>query len=122
MGCHLLTLTACTPCGNEYERQMSMDIVNLDTYELRGTVTCFLSPIENEVVMTYLVNLCPVHLLRQNYFCPGPNENFPGQNHFCPGQKILSKAKKSFFIQFITNDELFIHVQNFLFRTKSIFS
>ena len=57
MGCHLLTLTACTPCGNEYERQMSMDIVNLDTYELRGTVTCFLSPIENEVVMTYLLNL-----------------------------------------------------------------
>ena len=32
-------------------------------------------------------NWCPVHLLTQNYFCPG--------------QKILSEAKKSFFIQFI---------------------
>ena len=67
-------------------------------------------------------NKCPVHLLGQNYFCPGQNENCPGQNHFCPGQKILSEAKKSFFIQFITNDELFIHVQNFLFRTKNILS
>ena len=67
-------------------------------------------------------DLCPVHLLGQNYFCPGQNENCPGQNHFCPGQKILSEAKKSFFIQFITNDELFIHVQNFLFRTKNILS
>ena len=66
--------------------------------------------------------LCPVHLIGQNYFCPGQNENCPGQNHFCPGQKILSEAKKSFFIQFITNDELFIHVQNFLFRTKNILS
>ena len=68
------------------------------------------------------LNICPVHLLRQNYFCPQQNENCPGQNHFCQGQKILSEAKKSFFIQFITNDELFIHVQNILFRTKNTMS
>ena len=37
-------------------------------------------------------------------------------------KSFLSEAKKSFFIQFITNDELFIHVQNFLFRTKNILS
>ena len=53
-----------------------------------------------------LKNINPVHLL--------------GQNHFCPGQKILLEAKKSFFIEFITNDELFIDVQNFLLRTKNI--
>ena len=58
MGSHLLSLTACTPCDNEYGRQMSMDIVNLTTNELRGTLTCFLppvekGPVENEVTTTH---------------------------------------------------------------------
>ena len=60
--------------------------------------------------------------MRALSFCVGQNRNCPEANHFCQGQKILSEAKKSFFIQFITNDELFIHVQNFLFRTKNILS
>ena len=42
--------------------------------------------------------------------------------NLCPRQKILSEAKMTFFIQLITNDELFIHVQNFWFRTKNILS
>ena len=85
--------------------------------EIKELQNCDLSKVGGKKIA-----LCPVHLLGQNYFCPGQNENCPGQNHFCPGQKILSEAKKSFFIQFITNDELFIHVQNFLFRTKNILS
>ena len=46
--------------------------------------------------------LCPIHLSRQNDFCPGQNQNCLRQNIFCPEQKILYRDKK-----YIISDELY---------------
>ena len=66
--------------------------------------------------------LCPIHLSRQNDFCPRQNQNCLRQNIFCPEQKILYMDKK-----FIISDELyekwlFSFGQNFLSWTKMIMS
>ena len=67
-----------------------------------------------------ICNICPIHLSRQNDFCPGQNQNCLRQNIFCPEQKILYMDKK-----FIISDELyekwlFSFGQNFLSWTKMI--
>ena len=60
--------------------------------------------------LIFNIDLCPVHLPRQNIFCPGQNQICPRQNNF-----VIDKA-------FFVHDKNFVHSLIIIFAWRKLVS